>query len=203
MTIKIDMHNHSFYSADSSADPEESILRAIEIGLDGIAFTEHDSYAASEPVDGFKEKYKGKIKIFRGAEYNSAEGHVLIFGIRNDGFNRIGPHAPLRDIIRVVNEQDGVVIIPHPFREWSFMRADIETIKGISALEAYNGHNNLDENKRAVREARRLGLPTTGGSDSHHIHEVGSCYTEFFTGVTYSNFLGVLRAGCYRGVSRD
>lgn len=203
MPLKIDLHNHTTHSADSSADPEESVVRAIEIGLYGIAFTEHDSYAASEPAEKLKEKYGDRIKIFRGAEYNSAEGHVLIFGIRDDGFNRIGPLAPVRDIIRVVNEQGGVVVIPHPFREWSFMRADIETMIGISALEAYNGHNNRDENARAVREARRLGLPTTGGSDSHAVSEIGSCYTEFFSAVDYANFLDALRAGKYRGVAAE
>ncbi len=203
MAIKLDLHNHSFYSSDSSADPEASIVRAIELGLDGLAFTEHDSYEASEPVEKLKEKYKGKLKIFRGAEYNSAEGHILIFGLKKDGFGRIGPYAPIRDIIRVVNEQGGVVVVPHPFREWSLLRIDIEKLNGISALEAYNGHNNHHENAKAASAARRLNLPTTGGSDSHHVNEVGSCYTEFFSDVNDRNFLDALRQGNYRGVAAE
>lgn len=197
--MKIDLHNHSIYSSDSSADPEESVLRAIELGLDGIAFTEHDSYEASEPIERLKEKYRGKLLIVRGAEYASAEGHILVFGAGHNGFGQ----APIRDIVRMVNEQGGVVIIPHPFREWSLLRADIGGLGGISAIEAYNGHNNQDENARAVSAAQKLRLPTTGGSDSHHIREVGSCYTEFFTKVTHDNFLDVLRSGNYRGVAAE
>lgn len=41
MGCHIDMHVHSRASGDSDADPEELILRAINIGLQGIVFTEH------------------------------------------------------------------------------------------------------------------------------------------------------------------
>jgi predicted metal-dependent phosphoesterase TrpH len=170
--------------------------------LDGIAFTEHNSYEASEPVERLKERYNGSFKIFRGAEYSSAEGHVLIFGIRNDRLFAGEHNAPIREIIRVVNKHGGLIVIPHPFREWSLLRTDIAGLNGICAIEAYNHHNNRTENGKAAQAAQMLRLPTTGGSDSHCLEEVGGCYTEFFSPVTYENFLDVLRSGQYRGVDR-
>ncbi|MFO0753151.1 MAG: CehA/McbA family metallohydrolase [Thermodesulfovibrionales bacterium] len=202
MAAKIDLHNHSFYSEDSSLDPEEAVQRAVELGLHGIAFTEHNSFRASEPVEALKEKYRGTIRIFRGAEYNAEEGHILVFGIRDDITDAVDLYAPAREIIRVVKERGGVVIVPHPFREWSLLRADIGSLNGICAVEAYNGHNNRTENRKALEAAHSLQLPTTGGSDSHCIDEVGSCYTEFFGEVTYENFLDMLREGRYRGFDR-
>lgn len=202
MIVKIDLHNHSIYSEDSTADPAESVERARELGLAGIAFTEHHSYEASEPLDRLRELHNGRIMIFRGAEYTAAEGHVLIFGIRNDRVFRAGPQGPVNDIARLVREQGGVVVIPHPYREWSLLKADLGSLDGICAVEAYNHHNNRTENEKAARAARVLRLPTTGGSDSHLVEEVGGCYTEFFLPVTYCTFLDALRSGRYRGVDR-
>ena len=49
--MKIDLHVHSANSGDNPTDPEEVIITAIERGLDGIAFTEHYFYGASEGVE--------------------------------------------------------------------------------------------------------------------------------------------------------
>lgn len=198
------MHNHSSNSLDSVADAEDSILAAIGAGLDGIVFTEHDSYEASGHVGPLREKYRGRLLIFRGAEYSAEEGHLLLFGIRDDSFRKYGHHAPARDIIRVVTEAGGVVAVPHAFREWLLMKADITELVqwGITAIESCNGHTSHGDNDKALRAAVALGLPTTGGSDSHNHIEVGTCYTEFFERVTEENFIEVLRRGRYRGAYR-
>jgi len=75
MQFKIDLHVHSKYSGDTDSEPEESVVRAVELGLNGIAFTEHYSYGASEPVEALKEKYRDAIAIFRGVEFSS-EGDI-------------------------------------------------------------------------------------------------------------------------------
>jgi predicted metal-dependent phosphoesterase TrpH len=114
MTFKIDLHVHSKYSGDNDADPEESIVRAIELGLHGIAFTEHYFYGASEPVEILKERYGGRILILRGVEFSANEGHCLVFGVDTDKLSM--KYAPAKDVIRAVNEAGGVVIPSHPFR---------------------------------------------------------------------------------------
>src|SRR5271157_5823254 len=108
MKFKMDLHVHSVYSEDNSSDPEEMVLRAIEMKLDGLAFTEHYSYAASGHIEALKERYSSTVRIFRGVEYSSAEGHCLIFGVDTDSL--LSRHAPVEEVISIVNEAGGVVI---------------------------------------------------------------------------------------------
>ena len=68
MAFNVDLHVHSLASGDADATPEELIFQAIKIGLHGIAFTEHYSYEASEPVEMLKERYSNQILVLRGVE---------------------------------------------------------------------------------------------------------------------------------------
>ncbi len=46
-----DQHLHSHHSVDSKADPAQNVRHAIEIGLDGVTFTEHyDAHPSEWPV---------------------------------------------------------------------------------------------------------------------------------------------------------
>lgn len=198
MKFKLDLHVHTKYSGDNDADPEETIIRAIELGLHGVAFTEHYYYGASEPVEILKEKYGEQILILRGVEFSTNEGHCLIFGVNTD---RLGmKSAPLADVIRFATGAGGVVIPSHPYRPGTSLGDLVKSMNGISGLEGYNGANMHPLNVKAIDAAKAMKLPYTGGSDAHEPHEVGSCYTEFRDAVTYDNFIGLLQAGNYRGV---
>ena len=197
--MKIDLHNHAF-THESSSLPEEVIEAAIAAGLDGIAFTEHNSYSATKRARELQEKYSGRILLFRGAEYDAREGHVLIFGISGNSFLDLGMFAQLDELIRLVTPEGGAVIVAHPFRGWGHFKADLDAVHGICAVEAFNGHNTPEENQKAFEVAASLGIPTTGGSDSHGKEDVGKCYTEFADAVTHENFIQLLKGGRYRGV---
>lgn len=197
---KIDLHVHSRYSGDNNADPEETVLEAIQKGLQGIAFTEHYTYAASEPIEFLKEKYRVRIMIFRGVEFSSREGHCLIFGVDTDMLGI--KHARISDIVRVVGDAGGVVIPSHPYRSVNSIGDLVRTIPGFAALEGYNGCNMHGFNAKAVEAAEAVRLPFTGGSDAHASRDVGSCYTEFDDPVSEDNLIGLLKLGRYRGIDR-
>ncbi len=198
MKYKIDLHVHSKFSGDNDADPEESIARGIELGLHGIAFTEHYYYEASEPVEILKEKYENSIRIFRGVEFSAAEGHCLIFGVDTDKLSI--KYAPIADIIQIVNESGGVVIPSHPYRPGTSLGDLVRSVEGICTLEGCNGCNMHTFNIKAIEAARALHLSYTGGSDAHASQDVGSCFTEFSEEVTHENFIGLLKSGKYQGV---
>lgn len=198
--MKIDLHNHAF-TFESASEPEDVIESAIRAGLDGIAFTEHNSYSASGRAEELKEKYSGRIRIFRGAEYDAAEGHVLLFGLTDNSFLDLGMFAPVSELLNMMAPKGAVAIVAHPFRGWAEFKTDLSRVKGICAIEAFNGHNNDEENEKAHRAAVSLGLPNTGGSDSHGSSDVGRCYTEFFDEVAEDGLVSALRSGRYRGVS--
>ncbi|HEX9020926.1 MAG TPA: PHP domain-containing protein, partial [Nitrospirota bacterium] len=198
MKFRIDLHVHSRYSTDNDSDPEETILRAIERGLHGIAFTEHYYYAASEPVEALREKYRGRILILRGVEFSTLEGHCLVFGADTD---KMGiKYAPIKDVVRIAGKAGGVVIPSHPFRPGTSLGNMIWSVDGISGLEGCNGANMHAYNVMAIEAAESLKLPYTGGSDAHEPQEVGSCFTEFDDAVTSENFIELLKAGRYRGI---
>jgi hypothetical protein len=194
-SFNIDLHVHSHLSGDNLSDPEECIRRAIELGLQGLAFTEHYSYGASEPLEPLVERYRDRILVLRGVEFSAAEGHCLVFGVDTDRLAL--SYAPVDELTREVNRRGGVVIPSHPYRGGSGLGDRILTLAGIAAVEGHNGCNHRTFNQRAIRAAGRLGIPITGGSDAHRPGEVGSCYTEFPERVTAENLVGLLKSGRY------
>lgn len=85
-----DNHVHSSYSGDSDMPAEAACEKAIEVGLEGIAFTDHldidypdydveylvdfDEY--DRFMDNLKQKYKDKLKILKGVEVG-IQPHVI------------------------------------------------------------------------------------------------------------------------------
>lgn len=198
MIYRIDLHVHSRFSGDNNSDPEEAIIHGIGRDLQGIAFTEHYSYEASEHAEQLRKKYRGQIMVFRGVEFSSLEGHCLVFGVNTDRLSL--KNASIQEVVHVVNENGGVVIPSHPFRGANSVGEKIHQVEGLCALEGYNGYSHYYQNTKAVRAAEELHLPVTGGSDAHLPGEVGACHTEFHNEVTYDTFVDLLRGGEYRGV---
>lgn len=81
--IKSDFHTHTYFSSDSQTPMENMILKAIELGLNTICFTDHMDYDfpvtqgltfVFDPDEYFKElnhlenKYKDSIKVLKGIE---------------------------------------------------------------------------------------------------------------------------------------
>ncbi len=77
-----DSHIHSWFSGDSNTDPEKMILKAIELNMNTLTFTEHmdfnfplenldftlDSDKYFNEINLLKDKYKEKIEILIGLE---------------------------------------------------------------------------------------------------------------------------------------
>jgi predicted metal-dependent phosphoesterase TrpH len=196
--FRIDLHVHSCYSGDTLAEPEACIVQAIERGLHGIAFTEHYSFGASEPIERLAERFASRILVVRAVEFSAAEGHCLVFGVDTDRL--LPPYALAQDLVRHVNDAGGAVVPSHPYRGGSGIGDLALTLAGIAALEGHNGCNYRSFNERAIAVARQRGLPVTGGSDAHEPREVGSCHTVFAERVTAENLAGLLRAGRYEAI---
>jgi histidinol phosphatase-like PHP family hydrolase len=62
MKSVIDLHVHSKFSGDTDAEPEELIIQAVKLNMDGLAFTEHYSYEASETIEMLKEQRNTTIQ---------------------------------------------------------------------------------------------------------------------------------------------
>ena len=132
MKSRIDLHIHSKFSGDTDSEPDEIVLHAIKAGLHGIAFTEHNSYEASEFADELIETYRDKIMIFRGVEFSSAEGHCLVFGVNTDRLSI--KNASIADVARIV-----CTIKPG---------ADVRIVRSLTARCALTPRSDVNERNR-------------------------------------------------------
>ncbi len=177
--MKIDLHCHSKYSHDNYLDPEDLIEEAVTKGLDGICFTEHYSIAASLQVerigvpDGFY--------VFRGLEISTNQGHMLVYGLKDDTWNiwSRNNYLDLGEVISIVHKLGGICAPAHPFRGWDSIGEAVLEIDAFDAIETHNGQCSISENQKAEKIANIKNIPSVGGSDCHIKGQVGVAYTEF------------------------
>ncbi len=194
---KYDLHVHSRYSGDNDSDPEDIIETAIESGLDGLAFTEHYSYEASEYIIHLQEKYQKWITILRGVEFSSRQGHCLVFGVNTD--KSIEKNADIEHVLEIVDAVGGIVIPAHPYRGMESIGDRIFKLSKLSVIEGYNGCNIHTFNLLSIEAASKLGICFTGGSDAHLPTDVGSCYTLFREPANDENIVSLLKNGNFTG----
>ena len=198
----IDTHCHTKYSYDNWLEPVNLIRRAKFLGIDAVCITEHYSYEASEPVEqvGRDEDFL----VLRGVEISTNRGHLLAYGVEDDGWNTWGRdnYLPLEDVIERVNFLGGICVPAHPVREVGLasLLEGIHGLQGIAGVESHNGNNCEVDNQLAIQAAQQRGLPTLGGSDCHKTEAVGRCATEFSSPVTcMADFVAAVRSASCRG----
>lgn len=201
----IDLHVHTVYSGDNDLDPRHLIVRAKELGLDAICVTEHNSYEKSAPV--LETAAEMNFPVFRGAEISTTLGHLLVYGIKGDGWliRRYWGRLPGEEVLRAATAAGGVVVAAHPCKSgYQFYGAHLAAAYPvIIGVEVCNGTCGPEDNQAAARLAAELGLPGTGGSDAHRFHEIGRCCTEIPGRLRGEKGLAAaLRAGDFRAVNR-
>lgn len=201
--MRIDLHCHSKFSHDSYFEPEALIEEAINKKLDGVCFTEHYSMTASLPVE--KIKVPDGFLVFRGLEISTNQGHLLVYGLRNDEWN-IWARNNYLDFIEVIDRVHalgGICVPAHPFRGYDSLGVYIMRVNGFDAIETHNGFNIEKANRQAIQVARRKNLPSTGGSDCHHRTQVGRAFTVFENFInTMEDLIREIKSGNCKGVLR-
>ncbi len=198
----IDTHCHTKFSYDNWLEPLDLIRRALSLGLSGVCITEHHSYEASEPVARIGRE-EGLL-VLRGVEISTDKGHLLAYGVADDGWNVWGrdTYLPMQEVIERIALLGGVCAPAHPYREIGVasLLDDLFDLRGISAVETHNGNNSDGDNDLACTAAVNLGLPTLGGSDCHKSSAVGRCATQFSSPVSdMPSFIAAVRSGACRG----
>lgn len=186
----IDFHLHeSAYSPDARMTLNQIVDEAIQVGLDGICITDHDSMGLSDYAKQFSKETS--FPIFVGAEYYSLQGDILSFGI--DKLPELRLSA--QDFIDYVVGQGGVCIAAHPFRDNNRgLEENLRTVKGLTGIEVLNGSTTMEANRKALLYCRELGLQPIGASDAHDIIQLGRFATWLPHEVhTMDEFLDVLK----------
>ncbi|MBM4326806.1 MAG: PHP domain-containing protein [Deltaproteobacteria bacterium] len=197
----IALHCHSKFSQDNYLEPRDLIARAVELGLDGVCFTERHSLNASLPVTMLR--VLPPFAVFRRVEISTDHGHVPVHGLEDDGWNIWGGnnHLKLNKVLERGHALGGICLPAHPFRGWESIGEKVCSVKGVAALETHNGGNLPHQNSPAIEAALRLSLPSVGGSDCHRPEDVGRSVTEFSDQIRSMNDLvGEIKAGNCRGL---
>ena len=163
------MHIHSKYSSDGILDVKEIIKTAIKRGLDGIAITDHNTIKGGMEA----KKYKtANLEIIVGSEIMTEKGEIIgLFLTEEITSNN------LKEVIQAIKDQDGIIIIPHPFdekRHSSFFPGEKDE-KFYDGIEAYNSRCIFQKyNENAIGFAKKFKLAITAGSDAHFGNEIGN-----------------------------
>ncbi|MBI4176588.1 MAG: CehA/McbA family metallohydrolase [Candidatus Aenigmarchaeota archaeon] len=170
---RFEFHCHSHYShgrkirTEAIPSPLKVVRKARELGLSGIALTDHDS------VEGHREAREEAKRLgllfIPGVEISTSAGHLLALGVEEP----ISPGMGVRETVDRVHDCGGIAIGDHPFDMLGLgMRLEM---RHTDAIEVHNALNmNKVSNWIAERQARKMGKPMVAGSDAHTLEMVGA-----------------------------
>lgn len=172
----LDLHVHTWHSADSTIKPRELVTEARKRGLDGLAVTDHSKFSGALEVKNIAKEVKSDLVIIAGEEVLTERGEVLAFFISKE----IRPGG-FEDVVDEIKAQDGVVALPHPFdrlrRHFNF--EGCREVDEIAAIETFNARVVFGrDNERAKEFAKKNAKAEVGGSDAHFIFELGNGRTK-------------------------
>jgi len=181
--MKLDLHTHTDHSPDGRMSPRELVERAVRLGLDAIAITDHNTMSA---LTGTADCSEAPV-IIPGMEITIDGGtHIIGLFLRREIVSR-----DIFDVIDEIHHQGGLVVIPHPFRPSHGLlhnkdNSDLYSLDDMARImteadliEAANSHCRLSD---IVETDKFLdfypGLAHSAGSDAHCIDDVGRACLE-------------------------
>ena len=116
--LPFELHTHTFHS-DGKHSLRELAISARNLGLHGIALTDHNTMTGLDERDRISAETG--VAIIRGLEWTTFFGHMVTLGIEKYvDWRNLSPFHLHRGI-RAVHEQGGIVGVAHPFRTGSPM----------------------------------------------------------------------------------
>lgn len=180
--MRIDLQVHTVCgSSDSLLAPQELVGGCRATGLQGVAITEH-SVPSFDEID--ESLTSAGLLLIPGREVSFGSAHVLVLSPNRD---------LLRRLPRLIEPDDDALAGSEVACIWAHPAAVAGSgayppvvspgepaSRVVHGVEVLNGrHLAFPATVAAAIElADALGLPYTGGSDAHQLHELGRCATE-------------------------
>jgi predicted metal-dependent phosphoesterase TrpH len=194
--VRLDLHNHTSFSADGGLTPGELLVQARSLGLDCIAVTDHNTVRGALSALNLSEADPSLPRVIPGIEVFTKDGEVIGLYILED----IPKGTPLQEAVGRIRELGGIVYLPHPydvFRRGAVSGGQRDAAAQCSdVVEVANGRA---LGPRAGAKSKRLaalhGKASGAGSDAHHGREVGRSYAVISELPTRETLVGLLAAG--------
>lgn len=209
----IGMHTHTHPNSwDSFLTADEAVDLAKQVGLDAMILTEHDWAWDLAEYEALQARHQD-IRVFRGMELNTEDGHCVCLGLHEYVF---GMHRA-EELAGHVARVDGVMIAAHPYRRqmpwrWekeddyaeSLVRAERNSMyRFVVAMEVVNGRGTLKENTFSDTLAREMGMPGTAADDCHEPKDLGKTATWFADDIkTERELIEAMRRGRFWPLDR-
>jgi predicted metal-dependent phosphoesterase TrpH len=167
--LKIDLHVHTVYSADSLITLEALFFLAKRRGLNAVAVTDHNR------VDGaLKMVGETDFLIIPGTEVDSSSGHIVALNVHEV----IPRDLSAEETVERIHEVGGIAVACHPFAMFKGSLGK-HASGSFDAVETINA--SASPFKRSVRKAEELAarfkLPRVAGTDAHYAPAIGYAYT--------------------------
>ena len=192
MGLKIDFHVHTCYSRDSSITLKQVVSFAKKRGLDGVAITDHNT------VEGALKLKTRDILVAPGIEVSTLQGHLLGINVTTPVPAKLG----MEETIHIIHEAGGIAVAPHPSA--FYKSPPSRQVSSYDAVEVMNASSMPFSvlTYFSKRFAEGLGLPQTGGSDSHYAPEIGSAYTVVEAGSGINEIVDAVKRGATFPIGR-
>ncbi|MBA2741787.1 MAG: glycosyltransferase [Actinobacteria bacterium] len=171
--IAVDLHMHTNWSHDCSIEAADLLDHAEEIGLGGIAVTDHNVFGGALEAAGLATGRD--LVVIPGEEVKTKDqGEIIGLFLEEE----IPRGMSFGDTLAAIREQGGLVYLPHPFDRMHAI-PDPATlhrhVAEIDVLEVFNARLMRDSfNDEALRFARKYRLLQGAGSDAHVLQGVGT-----------------------------
>jgi len=174
--LRGDLHIHTNASRDSNLTPLKVLEAAKRKNLDVVAITNHNTIRDAKETEKLGGKFFPELIVIVGEEVKTKQGEIIALNIEKNIPNGL-------DVVKtceMVKEQNGLVILPHPF---DVLRSGLgkksrEILKFVDAVEGFNARSLFKRfNEKGVEFAREYKLPLVAGSDAHFVEEIGQAIT--------------------------
>ncbi len=189
--MKADLHAHTHFSRDAVTSVKTFTRRYEQAGIDCVAVSDHNN------VDGaFAVREIAPFRVIVAEEIKSSEGEIIGLFLQETIRKGLSPE----DTVRAIREQNGLVLIPHPFdrlrgsplREEALLRI----LADVDVIEVFNSRTVLKaDDDRGLRFAREHGKAMSAATDAHSPWEIGLAYTELPAFEGPQDFLASLGQG--------
>jgi predicted metal-dependent phosphoesterase TrpH len=193
--MKIDLHVHTLErSPCARASEDEQIQAAIAAGLDAMFITDHWTLVPAERLAALNQRYQ-PFRIYGGIELTVEGDDLLVLGIQ-DPILEIA-HWHYTDLHDFVRQQDGFLILAHPFRYQPRITLPLDDYPP-DAIEVYSPNTPATAEAEIRAFARRLSVPLLSNSDAHTAERLGSHYNLLANGAhDLPTIFSTLRTGEY------
>ncbi len=168
----MDLHIHSKYSYDSFASPQRILKTARKRDIRVISITDHNTMAAYAGARSElrRESRRYDICVVPGMEIKTDSGDVIGLFLEREI-----PPQPFFEVVDQIRDQDGIVVLPHPYRR----RCDPAILApSVDLIEVINAKSRKEENVLAEALCAAAGKQPVTGSDAHACHEIGRAVTQ-------------------------